>query len=113
VKKNARDAFFMLDRAARYAYNNLTEAMVPGKRGDNPMSILHKILESLIPTGGRDLSETEISALRALNVTVPDGSKVQLYWHNGESVSHFMGNVWRPAKRGFKSTHILVSFAAQ
>jgi hypothetical protein len=84
----------------------------PAGTEDRQMSISHKILESLIPTGGRDLSETEISALRALNVTVPDGSKVQRYQHNGESVSHFMGNVWRPAKRGFKSTHILVSFAA-
>jgi hypothetical protein len=28
----------MLDVSARIAYNNLTEAIKPGKRGDNPMT---------------------------------------------------------------------------
>jgi hypothetical protein len=30
VKKNARDAFFMLDRFTRIAYKDFTEAIKPG-----------------------------------------------------------------------------------
>ena len=31
--------FFMLDLFARIAYKDFTEALMPGKRGDNPMTI--------------------------------------------------------------------------
>lgn len=72
-------------------------------------SISHEILASRIPMGGRDLSGAEISALRELGVIVPDGSKVIRCWKDGCTTLDWMGSVHRRTKKGFKSTHILVS----
>lgn len=73
------------------------------------MSISHEILNDRIPMGGRDLSGAEISALGELGVIVPVGSIVVRCWKDGCTSLDWMGNVHRATKRGFKSTHILVS----
>jgi hypothetical protein len=112
-ENKSRAVHFSLDGADHWPLQrDISKGNQVRLREIRQMSISHKILNSLIPAGGRNLSEAEISALSDLNVTVPDGSRVHGRWHNGECVSHFMGNVWRPTKRGFKSTHILVSQAA-
>jgi hypothetical protein len=109
-KINRAPCIFSLDAPDQWPYFPvISKGNQARLRENRPMSISHEILKDRIPMGGRDLSGAEISALGELGVIVPAGSKVVRCWQGGCASLDWMGSVHRTTKRGFKSTHILVS----